>query len=134
MDFLFNFKESQASTSVSALTEMYNILPKTYNTWLLGDSKYKILLNDNFIGYYKDTDIGYFRVIFANGIIGLLLFIFLNIYILFKSFSNRILFLFLVLCFFALNFKGIAHIYFFSFLFFIANKPIKNQTRRNGRY
>lgn len=133
LDFLFNFKKSQASTSVGALTEMYNILPDTYDTWLLGDSKYKILLNGDFVGYYKDTDVGYLRIIFANGIVGLLLFIVLNVYILFNSFSNRFLFLLLALCFFSLNFKGVAHIFFFSFLFFVANNSTKNQISWNGR-
>ena len=122
-DFLFNFKNSQASSSVADLAEMYKVLPGNIETWFFGDSKYKNFSNGDFIGYYKDTDIGYFRIIFSNGIIGLFIFILLNIYLLFKSFPNKFLFLLLFLCLLILNFKGVAHVYFFSFLFFVINNP-----------
>lgn len=121
LDFLFDFKKSQASSSVGMLTEMYNILPNKLETWILGDSKYKKLSNGAFLGYYKDTDIGYFRIIFSNGIVGLLLFIILNTYIVFKSFKSGLLCLLLLLCFLILNVKGVANMYFFCFLFFIIN-------------
>ncbi|MFW2066476.1 O-antigen polymerase [Acinetobacter johnsonii] len=122
-DFLFNFKNSQASSSVGDLAEMYKVTPENIETWFFGDSKYKNFSNGDFIGYYKDTDIGYFRIIFSNGIVGLFIFILLNIYLLFKSFPNKFLFLLLFLCLLILNVKGVAHVYFFSFLFFVINNP-----------
>lgn len=123
LDFLFNTKNSQASSSFNVLKEMYEILPDNLKTWFLGDAKYKVVSQDGeFLAYYKDTDIGYFRVIFYNGLIGLFLFFLINFYLLKKSFHfNRSLFILLLICFLALNLKGIANVYFFCFLFFIVN-------------
>lgn len=127
LDFLFNFEDSQASSSFGGLKEMYEILPDDLKTWFLGDAKYKVVSQDGeFLAYYKDTDIGYFRVIFYNGLIGLFLFFLMNFYLLKKSFYfNRSLLILLLICFFALNSKGMANIYFFCFLFFLIdfNKP-----------
>lgn len=121
LDFLINFEDSQASSSFGGLKEMYEILPDNLNTWFLGDAKYKVVSRGGeFLAYYKDTDIGYFRVIFYNGLIGLFLFFLMNFYLLRKSFYfNRSLLALLLICFLALNLKGVANVYFFCFLFFL---------------
>ncbi len=121
LDFLFNFEDSQASSSFDGLKEMYEILPDSLKTWILGDAKYKIVSdNGEFLEYYKNTDVGYFRVIFYNGLIGLLFFLLMTFYLLKKSFYfSRFLIFLLLICFLSLNLKGVANIYFFCFLFFV---------------
>ncbi|MCU4611632.1 hypothetical protein [Acinetobacter parvus] len=123
LDFLFNFEDSQASSSFSVLQEMYGILPDNMKTWILGDSKYKVVSQDgDLLAYYKDTDVGYLRVIFYNGLVGLFLFFLMTFYLLKKSFYfSRALFFLLLMCFLILNLKGMANVYFFCFLFFIVN-------------
>lgn len=121
LDFLFNFEDSQASSSFDGLKEMYEILPDSLKTWILGDAKYKIVSdNGEFLEYYKNIDVGYFRVIFYNGLIGLLFFLLMTFYLLKKSFYfSRFLIFLLLICFLSLNLKGVANIYFFCFLFFV---------------
>ena len=121
LDFLFNFEDSQASSSFDGLKEMYEILPDSLKTWILGDAKYKIVSDKGeFLEYYKNTDVGYFRVIFYNGLIGLLFFLLMTFYLLKKSFYfSRFLIFLLLICFLSLNLKGVANIYFFCFLFFV---------------
>ncbi|NNP75075.1 hypothetical protein A7P54_18485 [Acinetobacter sp. Ac_3412] len=130
LDFLFNFEDSQASSSFGGLKEMYEILPDNVKTWVLGDAKYKVVSQSgDFLAYYKDTDVGYFRVIFYNGLVGLFLFFLMTFYLLKKSFyfSRALVFLLLV-CFLALNLKGVANVYFFCFLFFLVDFSFdKNQ-------
>ena len=123
LDFLFNFEDSQASSSFSVLQEMYGILPDNMKTWILGDSKYKVVSqNGDFLAYYKDTDVGYSRVIFYNGLVGLFLFFLMTFYLLKKSFYfSRALFFLLLICFLTLNLKGMANVYFFCFLFFLSD-------------
>lgn len=121
LDFLFNFEDSQASSSFDGLKEMYEILPDSLKTWILGDAKYKIVSdNGEFLEYYKNIDVGYLRVIFYNGLIGLLFFLLMTFYLLKKSFYfSRFLIFLLLICFLSLNLKGVANIYFFCFLFFV---------------
>jgi hypothetical protein len=121
LDFLFNFEDSQASSSFGGLKEMYEILPDNVKTWVLGDAKYKVVSQSgDFLAYYKDTDVGYFRVIFYNGLIGLFFFLLMTLYLLKKSFYfSRFLIFLLLICFLSLNLKGMANIYFFCFLFFV---------------
>ncbi|HFF5482729.1 TPA: hypothetical protein ACGDVM_002247, partial [Acinetobacter baumannii] len=134
LDFLFNTKNSQASSSFNGLKEMYDILPDNLKTWILGDAKYKVVSqNGDFSSYYKETDVGYFRIVFYNGLVGLLLFFFMTFYILKKSFyfSGFLIFV-LLLCFFALNLKGVATIYSFCFLFFLVDSALYGDSLRGN--
>lgn len=135
LDFLFNFEDSQASSSFGGLQEMYEILPDNVKTWILGDAKYKVVSQSgDFLAYYKDTDVGYFRVIFYNGLVGLFLFLLMTFYLLKKSFyfSRALVFLLLV-CFLALNLKGVANIYFFCFLFFLVDFNLEDSGLYDNR-
>ena len=125
LEFIFNFKDSQAATSFDALIEMYSKLPDNMVTWILGDAKYREPTNVGFSGYYKNIDIGYLRILFYSGIIGLFLFILVNSYIVFESFRNKLLSVMLFLCYLALNLKGVAHFYSIGFLYFLVD--YKNQ-------
>ncbi|RDJ63256.1 hypothetical protein AB723_15695, partial [Acinetobacter baumannii] len=134
LDFLFNTKNSQASSSFNGLKEMYDILPDNLRTWILGDAKYKVVSqNGDFSSYYKETDVGYFRIVFYNGLVGLLLFFLMTFYILKKSFyfSGFLIFV-LLLCFFSLNLKGVATIYSFCFLFFLVDSALYGNSLRDN--
>lgn len=121
LEFIFNFKDSQAASSFATLTEMYSKLPDNTLTWILGDAKYREPINVGFAGYYKDIDVGYLRVLFYGGIFGLFLFVLVNAYIIFNSFRSKLLTMILFLCFLILNIKGVAHFYSVGFLYFLVD-------------
>lgn len=121
LDFIFNFKDSQAASSLDALIGMYSKLPDNMLTWILGDAKYREPTNVGFSGYYKHIDVGYLRVLFYSGIIGLFLFILVNSYIIFNSFKDKFLAMMLFLCFLILNIKGVAQFYSIGFLYFLVD-------------
>ncbi len=119
LEFIFNFNDSQAASSVNTLIEMYSKLPDNTLTWVLGDAKYREPMGAGFAGYYKHVDVGYLRVLFYSGIFGLFLFILVNLYIIFNSFRNKLLAITLFLCFLVLNLKGVAQFYSIGFLYFL---------------
>ena len=60
------------SNSVDITRNMWNTLPSTWETWFAGDAKYE----DEKGGYYMHVDVGYLRVIFFGGLIGLFFYLF----------------------------------------------------------
>lgn len=122
-EMFLNFEDSQAAQSTGVLQDMWTVIPTSIETWLIGDSKYKYLDDfGKFAGYYMRTDVGYIRIIFANGLIGLGLLLSYFFWILKESFESIVLVLLLFLCFLMLNVKGVAMPYAFLFLFFIIDK------------
>lgn len=117
--FLYDFNNSQASSSLSVLKDMFKVYPSNFKTWLIGDALYK----NEFGGYYKDIDIGFLRIIFSSGLIGLFLFVTLHFFLIKRSFVKMtFLQVNLLLLLFVLNLKGVAHFYPFLFLYFLINK------------
>lgn len=117
-NFLFDFRNSQASSSTGELIEMFKILPNKTGTWIFGDNLFKA---DNGY-YYKGIDVGYSRIIFANGIIGLFVFLAMQIYMVFNikfDKENIIDHIFLVSIILILNFKGVANLTSLILVFFI---------------
>lgn len=120
LGFLTDFEGSNASNSTNDLLNMYSKLPDNFKTWLIGDALYR----DGY-KYYKNIDIGYFRFIYVNGLIGLLVYMFFNIYLIFKIKSRRItifakfllLFLFIILMG-----KGVALFFPILFLLYLSSK------------
>ena len=55
------------SNSFNATNEMWKTIPKEIDTWIFGDAKYM----DENGGYYMGVDVGYLRIIFYGGLIGL---------------------------------------------------------------
>lgn len=119
-DFLFNFKDSQASKSTGELQEMWGMFPSTFKTWLIGDVYYRT--PDG--GYYMNTDVGYYRVLYATGFLGLFIFMFLNVYMIYKikniyfKFFEKIC---LIALFLILNTKGLTSFLPFLSIFYLAN-------------
>lgn len=62
------------SKSTNVLLSMYNIMPDNLFTWIFGDGYYRNPNNPLF-AYYKGIDVGYLRIIFATGILGLIAFL-----------------------------------------------------------
>lgn len=57
----------QGKSSLKVLVNMYDIIPKSLKTYIIGDAQWGNV-ND---GYYMKTDVGYIRLIFFYGLIGL---------------------------------------------------------------
>jgi hypothetical protein len=126
-NFIFEIFENyeqtgELTTSSSNLTLSMYVFPSNIMTWTFGDGK--IMMADG--TYYMLTDVGYSRLIFYFGLIGLFLFLFVQIYhfnILSKIYKDlrltklfAILFLWIVL----LNLKGLAHVNEFTTLLLVA--------------
>ncbi|WP_205629781.1 hypothetical protein, partial [Acinetobacter baumannii] len=80
-DLLLDTDDSQAAQSFGKLTSMFDIYPDNLKTWVFGDVFYRT--EDG--GYYKNTDVGYFRIIFSGGIIGLIYYMFVSFFMILKS-------------------------------------------------
>ena len=67
-EMFFNFAESgsMSTGSTDTLMTMYDIIPNTFKSWIIGDAKW-----DTPTGYYKGTDVGYLRNIWYFGIVGM---------------------------------------------------------------
>lgn len=74
-----NYEESGEieSGSTNMLEGMYEILPSTNKTWIVGDGKF---MNDDG-SYYMRTDIGYSRQIFFYGLVGLIPFLLVLLFV-----------------------------------------------------
>lgn len=118
--FIFDFKNSQASESASELLSMWNILPDKVSTWLVGDN---FFMDQNGY-YYKGIDVGYTRIIFANGMLGLITFLLMQAYLLYNIRFNRLILsissLMVVILF--LNFKGLSNLTFLILIFFMHSR------------
>jgi len=126
-EFIYNYKDSQASESVDGVAEMLSIFPNNIKTWLIGDGYYKV---SNGVEYYKGIDVGFLRAIFNFGIVGLSIFIFLNIFVIYKiskeymSTKTKIL---IFICFMLLMIKGLANI--FPYLMLVYTLSLLNRRR-----
>lgn len=116
--FLFDFRHSQASDSTSELMQMLNVLPNNLKTWLVGDN----FFHDSNGYYYKGIDIGYSRIIFANGILGLIVFLLMHFYMFYQvkfDKKNLLNYLYMFVIVIALNLKGVANFASFIMVLFI---------------
>lgn len=119
--FLNYFNSGQLSTvSTSHLETMY-IFPSRIDTYFIGDGLYT-----NADGlYYMGTDVGYLRLLFYFGVVGIILYIFLQYLLLRQSTQTirhgRILFIFIFIYILILNLKGFADLASVTSLFFIVN-------------
>ena len=115
---LVYFRHSQASDSTSELMQMLNVLPNNLKTWLVGDNFFQ----DSNGYYYKGIDIGYSRIIFANGILGLIVFLLMHFYMFYQvkfDKKNLLNYLYMFVIVIALNLKGVANFASFIMVLFI---------------
>lgn len=95
--------------STDILLEMYQVLPTTLTTWLVGDGFY--LAQNSVDGlYYMGIDVGYLRIIFAVGIVGLVINLAVHSYLAAKTMAlnvqRAILYFALLALYFVLLTKG----------------------------
>ncbi len=105
--------------SWDSMMSMYRF-PSELETWILGDARW---MNDKQNGYYMGTDIGFIRMIYYFGVIGLLSFIAYNvkllktIYVRNQSFGMFFLFA-LMIYVMIVNLKGFVDIFQWIVLFY----------------
>jgi hypothetical protein len=107
--------------STNRLKEMY-VFPASIKTWIIGDGYWS---NPTGKGYYMQTDVGYLRLIYYFGCIGLGIYIFYQYYLVRITFSiiNEKVFMWMVFVYFLiLNLKGFSDLSSFIMLFLITNK------------
>ncbi|MDM1066146.1 hypothetical protein HXZ88_11015 [Myroides odoratimimus] len=120
-EIFINFFEGKgfSSSSTTGLKNMF-ILPEEVRTWVIGDGIFNL---DNG-SYYMFTDVGYLRLLFYFGIIGLVVYFgpFIHITKYLKTLSISRKFYYLLLSSFLLllvsNIKGLVDFNWFVFLIF----------------
>jgi len=109
--------------STNKMMEMY-IFPNNLKTWLIGDGLWDSTTG---LGYYMNTDIGYCRMLFYFGVIGLFSF-FLYQYVAVRSVwmknkeIDRMFFLVFFVYSLVLNLKGITDLFVLIALFYFCSK------------
>ncbi|MES2654548.1 MAG: hypothetical protein V4620_03110 [Bacteroidota bacterium] len=127
-ELFINFSETGKVTSESTedLKTMY-IFPDHLKTYIIGDGKFT---GDGgkTVSYYMGTDVGYLRLIYYFGVIGLLIYFLFQYFVIKTSFKNhRLLVFFIFILLVILNLKGVADLFYLSILFNIReyqSKPI----------
>ena len=133
-----NYEESGEleSSSTNKLRGMYEILPTETKTWIIGDGKFK---NEDGT-YYMRTDIGYSRHIFFYGLLGLIPFLFVVLFVYrtcARQYRNKAIKAFIWILFLfelTLNFKALMNLspYWGLFLAWgVMNKDWENELIKN---
>lgn len=105
-----------ATVSTDHLQTMY-VWPDNFRTWLIGDGQFNTA-----DGFYMDTDVGYLRMIYYFGIVGMVIFFLVQLYIalrihqFFPDASMAMLLLTTLVYIFALNVKALADVNAFLYL------------------
>lgn len=121
---------SLESDSTNELKEMY-VYPTEIRTYLIGDG---LWTDPKDSLYYKGTDVGYLRLIFYFGILGMISFLsfqfisFKEAWSKFKTTRYQYLIIFLFLLFVILNFKGFTDFYFIFILIILSTPSIESKT------
>lgn len=120
--------------STDILLEMYQILPTTLATWLIGDGFY--LAQNSLDGlYYMGTDVGYLRIIFAVGLVGLIVNLMTHSYLTAKIMALKpqraLLYFALLTLYFILLIKGMVSFIALLGYFYLAElAEVKNANER----
>lgn len=132
-EMFVNYSESGdfSSASTNRLKEMYDVTPESFKTAVIGDGYW---MDKNGSGsYYKSTDVGYLRLIFYFGIVGLIAYLIYQ-YELIKAVDLRtnkqfhIAFVSLFVFLLILNLKGFAQLTTYMSLFLFTDRPDLNKS------
>ncbi len=113
------------SESTNKMLEMY-IWPSSLKTYIIGDGLFTDLITKK---YYMNTDIGYLRLIYYFGVIGMMsyftfqLVLINSIYKLNRGYKYTFIIIFIYLI--ILNFKGFTDCFYICILFLISNSSFK---------
>ncbi|MBE7357812.1 hypothetical protein CSPB12327_02870 [Campylobacter sp. RM12327] len=129
--FINYFKTSTFETaSTNELKEMF-IFPNEIKSWIIGDAYWYNPLKDNF--YYMNTDVGYLRLIFYFGLIGLFFYFSLQFFLVkvYKHFDIKFkYYIFIIIYLLILNLKGFADLFWLNIIFFMAYILNKNNLNK----
>lgn len=123
LEYYYNFTETGklSTSSTDNLMEMIK-MPKSFYTYILGDGYFTDPITSYF---YKNTDIGYLRLLYYSGIfslIALIMYYYKLFYSKWLTISNRKFIIHaLFLYFLIINFKGLTNFNEFMFLILIVN-------------
>jgi len=121
------------SASTDRLKEMYDVYPTSIKTYIIGDGHYIDPQNPE--SYYKHIDVGYLRLLYYFGIIGLLSYFVFQI-VAIKLINDKLerkyvsLFTSSVLLLLILNLKGFTDIFFLFYLFYFVNLKSVDDNRK----
>lgn len=124
--WITNFLFTVGSKSLSELLKMWKLVPSNIKTWVIGDGKWNLYQVGQFKGYYQNTDVGYLRIIWCIGIVGLVLFL-INSYLItkisffkfYKDKNMKELIKYIFILFLILNTKGYIDIFIIMYYIFI---------------
>lgn len=135
-EMFFSYSETGdlSTASTDLLEEMY-VLPDNPKTYIIGDAHFYIRPGDPGNGYYKNTDVGYLRLIYYFGITGTLIYFLLQYGAVINAIEsnpgNKTLRMYILLAFvFCLiaNLKGFTDFFFLINLFVFSNYQTKDTT------
>lgn len=111
--------------STNVMFDMY-VFPDNWKTWLIGDGYFADPLNPIF-AYYMGTDIGFIRMLFYFGGIGLIVFFLYQFVVIFQVYKRNVdigllPFVFIYILFVALNLKGLTDLFPLVILFYFCSK------------
>lgn len=107
--------------STDVLMTMY-VWPDNLKAWIIGDGLWDL---DGGMKYYMSTDVGYSRMLFYFGALGMLSFLYYQYYLVRKSFGFTLFASLLFVYILILNIKGFAEISVVLLLFFLNNSVPK---------
>lgn len=117
--FINYFEGGTLETESTNVLEEMLVLPDSIKTYIIGDGYYTDPLVPS--EYYKRTDIGYLRLIYYFGLVGLTIYFVIQTYVIKKAYKlsskYKMLFIFLALYLFILNVKGFTDLLFIVVLF-----------------
>ena len=118
--------------SWDSMMSMYRF-PSDFETWIIGDAHWMGMEG----GYYMSTDIGFIRMIFYFGIIGLLSYIIYNVKLLraihVRNHSLGMFFLFALMVYvMVVNLKGFVDIFQWAILFYFCEDAMDNNNNNNN--
>lgn len=116
-ELFFNLiqENSLETRSTNSMLNMYKF-PDNLKTWLIGDAMWSL---DGGTEYYMHTDIGYSRLLFYFGVLGLVIFIGYQLVLIKMSLNKKLALILLSLYFLILNLKGFADLSNFLILILI---------------
>ena len=110
------------SISTNKLEEMY-VWPSSVKTYIIGDGLYTDVINGT---YYMKTDVGFLRLIYYFGIIGMLSYFIFQFQMAYAAFLNNYKFRYTFVLMFVyclvLSYKGFTDLFYLNIIFFINKK------------
>ncbi len=124
--YLFRYGTFDIPTIVH-MSDMF-VLPFDLATWVYGDG----LFFDESGLFYMFTDLGFLRLIYFFGMVGLLLFVVLNVFPVFCGLKRDGAFYIFFILFLLANIKGLnPHPWMFFLLYFLQSKRLSSVVRMN---